>query len=296
MAERLGRGLQNLVQRFESARDLNFFISLNQYITKMKKIFPLVIIATFLFTSCVSKKKFTELEGDKTKLESSLMSLKENVSELQSQVADLNQVNGELEKEKNALDDNLTSVMQKVKTNEKEVSALKENLDQKQYQLNALWEDMETVFNSVNTAAAETDARVKQLENFLYLDFNESFTFNSNSDRVLKENDSTLTKIADMLKRNPEVTMVIEGHADKRGIVTGKYEDNLELSIQRAASVIRELISMGVEAKQLIASGRGDTVPVIEGSTSMELRPNRRAEFVVIPNVGKIYKVMQDKK
>jgi chemotaxis protein MotB len=262
----------------------------------MKRFLPLLLIAAIISTSCVSKKKFTELESENGKLENSVMSLKESVSELQTKVEDLNQMNGELEKEKDALDDNLSGVMNKVSQTEKDLEAMKKNLDQKQYQLNQMWTSMESAFSTVEAAAAESDARIKQLESFLYLDFNESFTFNSGSEAVLKENKATLTKIADMMKRNPGVTLVVEGHADKRGIVSGRYQDNLELSVSRASNVIRELIKMGVEPRQLIASGRGESIPIAEGSTAAELRPNRRAEFIVVPNVGKIYKVMQENK
>ena len=296
VAERLGRGLQNLVQRFESARDLTLLIIIRK-LNMMKRILPFIIILAVFTSSCVSKKKFNELEAEKNELEAQVSSLEGSVADLKSQVDDLSQSNSELEKEKNALDDNLSSVMTKLEAQEKDVAAMKENLEQKQYQLNQMWTEMESAFSSVETAASETEARVKQLESFLYLDFNEGFTFNSGSTRILNDNKETLDKIAEMLMRNTNVTMVVEGHADKRGMIEGAaYRDNLELSIARANSVVRALISKGVDPAQLIVSGRGEHAPVVDGSSSAELEPNRRAEFIVVPNVGKIYKVYSEKK
>jgi len=224
------------------------------------------------------------------------MKMQETVGEMESEISDLKQNNGELEKEKEALDANLVSVMSQVDENKKEVEALKENLDQKQFQLNQLWTDVEATFSTVEAAAAQSQARLKQLENFLYLDFNESFTFKSGSEAVTKDNDATMQKIASMMMRNPSMTLIVEGHADKRGIISGKYVDNLDLSVSRAASVIRELIKLGVNPTKLIASGRGESIPITEGETAAELEPNRRAEFIVVPNVGKIYKMVQAKK
>lgn len=261
----------------------------------MKRIFALFFGIAFL-SSCVSKKDFTALTDEKTSLESQLMRTKSNIEDLQSQLDELNQSKGELEKEKEALESNLNSVISQVDENKKEVEALKENLDQKQYQLNQLWTDVESTFSSVEAAVAQSQASIKEYDNFLYLDFNDSFTFRSGSEAVLNENKETLQKIADMMKRNPEMTMVVEGHADKRGIVSGKYIDNWDLSISRATSVIRELIEMGVNPAKLVASGRGESLPVTDGKTAAELEPNRRAEFIIVPNIGKIYRQVQEKK
>lgn len=259
----------------------------------MKNLFPLLIIGAMLATSCVSKKKFNELTAEKDALMSSVEKLESQVNDLSSTVSDLESSNMELEKEKKALDSNLSSMMDKLDTQEKEVAAMKENLEQKQYQLNNMWTEMESAFSDMNTAAAETESRIKTLENFLYLEFDDSVNFRSGSATVASEDNATLDKLADMLKRNEGIRLMVEGHADKRGIVTGNYKNNLELSVTRAQNVVNKLLARGVNPDQLMVAGSGSAVPIVDGSTSTELAPNRRAEFVILPNLGKIYKVYE---
>jgi flagellar motor protein MotB len=87
----------------------------------------------------------------------------------------------------------------------------------------------------------------------------------------------TLDQIAAVLKSQYSTNAVrIEGYTDTDPIVRSHWKDNLELSLQRAASVHRYLAARGVDAKHLYAAGFGDTKP--RGSKAQ----SRRVELVVV--------------
>jgi chemotaxis protein MotB len=71
----------------------------------------------------------------------------------------------------------------------------------------------------------------------------------------------------------------IDGHTDIRPISTSTFRSNWELSSARAISVVRYLISKGVQPNRLVAAGFGEFQPFAPGNTDADLRRNRRIEL-----------------
>ena len=74
----------------------------------------------------------------------------------------------------------------------------------------------------------------------------------------------------------------VDGHADRSRLgaaCSAKFDDNLDLSSERAQSVVRSLKSAGVPAKRLVAAGWGAEQPIVAGSSALALAQNRRIEF-----------------
>ncbi|MDX2200476.1 MAG: OmpA family protein [Phycisphaerae bacterium] len=78
--------------------------------------------------------------------------------------------------------------------------------------------------------------------------------------------------------------VLVIGHTDSDPIRKTKnlWEDNLDLSCNRAMTVVRELYRAGVPARSLIAAGQGEHNPRRDGSTNDDKRMNRRVEVVAI--------------
>lgn len=73
----------------------------------------------------------------------------------------------------------------------------------------------------------------------------------------------------------------VVGHTDSDPIRKSEWDDNLELSAQRALSVTRYLIAHGIPDSQVQASGCGAARPIASNSTSAGKAKNRRVEIVV---------------
>lgn len=87
----------------------------------------------------------------------------------------------------------------------------------------------------------------------------------------------TLNTLAEVLRRNPEVSLDIVGHTDS----VGSADYNLALSQRRAASVATYIRTLGIRTERLQAKGRGESYPVAENNSPTGRTLNRRVEFVV---------------
>jgi outer membrane protein OmpA-like peptidoglycan-associated protein len=93
---------------------------------------------------------------------------------------------------------------------------------------------------------------------------------------LLPASETALTVVADLLKSNPEWTIVVEGHTDN----TGADVDNQTLSERRAAAVRAALVDrFAVGAERLTASGFGETRPLETNETIEGRARNRRVEL-----------------
>jgi chemotaxis protein MotB len=181
---------------------------------------------------------------------------------------------------------------------ESQLTQVKSSVDDKQRQLDLLRTEINAAFADVETAVVNSNQRIATIENFLYLDLDDEIDFKSGSTAVNPNDQETLQTLADMLNDNPNIALIIEGHTDSRSIATQKYQDNWDLSVARATEVVRKLIKMGVNPEQLIASGRSEYMPTMEEDRNdpSTLAANRRTEAIVVPNIGKLYRVYQNTK
>jgi OOP family OmpA-OmpF porin len=100
--------------------------------------------------------------------------------------------------------------------------------------------------------------------------------FDTDKDVVKSESQPTLEEIAKLLKGEPSLRLHVVGHTDNQG----KVEYNLDLSRQRAASVVRELAKIGIAVNRLDSFGCGLYSPVAPNATEDGRAKNRRVELV----------------
>ena len=101
------------------------------------------------------------------------------------------------------------------------------------------------------------------------------FTFNSAllSDRAQQ----ILNSKGDYLRTNPDITIIIEGHADDRG--TDIY--NISLGERRAVSVKKFLVALGIGTDRLDTVSYGEERPIAMGHNEASWAKNRRAQFMI---------------
>lgn len=100
--------------------------------------------------------------------------------------------------------------------------------------------------------------------------------FKTGSAEILRESDPVLIAVATILKEHTEITKVrVEGHTDNRGAAAM----NKDLSNRRAASVVKWLVSYGIDKKRLSSKGFGLERPLDTNETDVGRQNNRRVEF-----------------
>jgi len=95
---------------------------------------------------------------------------------------------------------------------------------------------------------------------------------------LLPESYPELNKLVELMKKYPAMTVEIAGHTDFRG----SDEYNLKLSHDRAGSVVRYLVSQGIQPGRLSSKGYGKTKPIADNTTDEGRQLNRRVEFKVL--------------
>ena len=100
------------------------------------------------------------------------------------------------------------------------------------------------------------------------------------------EGDDELDKVAGALieleKQIPaDIPWVlrVDGHTDKRPIVSSNFKSNWDLSAARAIAVVQYLVAKGIDPKRLVAAGFGEFQPIDTGDSEEAYRRNRRIEF-----------------
>ena len=99
------------------------------------------------------------------------------------------------------------------------------------------------------------------------------FAFDSNE--LSQESRAILTEKADLLKANPGLNLLIEGHCCDIG--TNEY--NMALGERRARAAYEFLVLMGVDSSKLSIISYGEERPAVQGSTEAARSQNRRDEF-----------------
>jgi peptidoglycan-associated lipoprotein len=104
------------------------------------------------------------------------------------------------------------------------------------------------------------------------------FAFDSNE--LTQESRQILTEKAELLKANPALSLLVEGHCDERG--TNEY--NLALGERRARAAYEFLVLLGVDSSKMQIISYGEEYPAVQGSNEEAWAKNRRAEFKASAN------------
>lgn len=102
--------------------------------------------------------------------------------------------------------------------------------------------------------------------------------FDSNKADIKPQYMDELDNAITVLKNNPGIKIVIEGHTDS----AGSDEANLQLSERRARAVMDYMVGKGIDSGRLTAKGHGESRPVAENNTAKGKARNRRIELKVV--------------
>ncbi|WP_339700018.1 OmpA family protein [uncultured Marixanthomonas sp.] len=272
----------------------------------MKKLITLTLLSgAFIFTSCVSKKKYVELQNDYNETRSELAKTQVEKEEIEAKYAKIEDrvadYNSKIQSLKDTNDSRLQledNIVVSNKDKEKMRAALA-NVDQEELaQAKTLKDSMNLIVSynlkknldsSLIGEGEEDDIQIDIDETVVMITVSDKLLFNSGSARVNPKADNLLERLAGVINSEPAMEVMIEGHTDSQTVKPGSYvKDNWELSVKRSTAVIRKLQNdFGVAPEKLIAAGRSSFHPLTEEETKEAYSKNRRTRIVILPNLDK---------
>ena len=262
-------------------------------------------------TSCVSKKKYMVAENGRLAalsrervLNRNLGQQKDEIAKLKQQITDLMSDTTRLGQ---AIRDYRKSLYSNLSEQEKLNMLLKEKMEklaEREATINKLQAEvdaqnarLQSLLNSVKDALlgfSSDELTVTEKNGKIYVAMSDKLLFESGSAQVNKQGKEALGKLAEVLKKQHDIDVFIEGHTDNKPIKTVQFKDNWALSVVRATSVVRILTKdYGVNPLQILPCGRGEFMPV-DNNESVEGRAhNRRTEIIMAPKLDKLMDILK---
>ena len=274
----------------------------------MKKTLTLIVVSgALIMSSCVSKKKYVALEQELQDTRSNLQrttvekqELESKFAKIEARVADYNsKINSltESNNEKMVMVDDIVVLSHNTKEKMKETLA---KVDPEKLQGARTLEDsmnLAVSYNLKNSLAdnleEDDDISVDIDNTVVMISISDKLLFNSGSYRVSNKANDVLQKLANVINSEPSLEVMVEGHTDPRTISTPVLEDNWDLSVKRATSIVRKLQNTyDVAPEKLIASGRSSYKPVAPNDSLENMAANRRTRIVLLPNLDKFFAML----
>lgn len=126
----------------------------------------------------------------------------------------------------------------------------------------------------------EGQVRVTETSRGVTVEINASVLFDPGDAQLDPRAVAALQAVAQILAPT-EFPVVVEGHTDNTPISTAQFPSNWELSVVRAARVVRLFIDAGVVPQRVTASGFGDQRPVADNDSPEGRARNRRVSILI---------------
>jgi chemotaxis protein MotB len=276
----------------------------------MKRIF-LCFSVLILMTSCVSKKKFTDLElknkeiqdllnsatvklnlcnEEKSGLSASLASLKDQNENLKKNNTDLISNVGNMTTLSTKGAQNIEKALETIKEKDLKISRMQDALTKKDSVTLAL---VTSIKSSVGISDPDIEVNVEK--GVVFISIADKLMFKSGSYIVSDRAKEVLAKVAKIINDKPTFECMVEGHTDNVPF-TGNaiLIDNWDLSVKRSTAIVRVLTKeLKVNPAQLIASGRGEFIPLNDNSTVDNRSANRRTRIVILPKIDEFYDMIE---
>ncbi len=257
-------------------------------------------------------------------LNEAILKMKDNNTSLEEKLRKVNQLKNEsdaiCERVKQQLDALANSsaaekdkLMKQLADKEKELMAKEQELNKLASELNA--RDMKV--RDLESLIARKDSAVQALKNKMlealkgfnagdlsvyekdgkiYVALSDKLLFTSGSYAVEPRGKEALKKIAEVLNKQNDISIMVEGHTDNKPYISstsGPVNSNWDLSVMRASSVTKLLVDENkLEAKRVTPAGRGQYFPVESNDTPEGRSKNRRIDIVLTPDLKGIMDIL----
>jgi len=277
---------------------------------KLYKSIPLMFLSILLISSCVSNKKYTELQSTFDKLRERNQELSNKYQDSQRELSGANSRSKSLEEQiasekanRVALQEALNKCLSSSNQGNVNISKLVDEINSSNQYIKQLINtksksdslNMVLTNNLTRSLSREElgDVDVQVLKGVVYISLADNMLYKSGSYEVSDKANETLNKIAKIIKDYDTYDVLIEGNTDNVPITQVNIRNNWDLSALRASSVVQALQSKyGVDPKRLTAGGRGEFNPIADNSTTAGKTKNRRTQIIITPKLDQFMELI----
>ncbi len=274
----------------------------------MKKLVLGALGVAVLLTSCVSQKKYAELEAKNKETQDLLNSASVKLNDCleakasaESKLDALEDQNTFLRANNQELINNMGDLTTLTAKGADNLEKSLESLQEKDLTIRRL-QDAVTRRDSVNLSLVQSlkgvlgnlddeDIEVSVEKGVVFVSISDKLLFSSGSYNITSAAKNVLSKVAKVVNNKPDFEFMVEGHTDDVPYRKGVLLDNWDLSAKRATAIVRVLQNdYGVDPKRMTAAGRAEFVPV----STTDKAKNRRTRIVVLPKIDQFYSMIEE--
>jgi chemotaxis protein MotB len=278
----------------------------------MKKVILGTLSLVVLLSSCVSQKKYADLEAKQKEtqdlLNSATVKLNDCLEEkatASSRLSALEEQNAFLKANNQELINNMGDLTTLTAKGAENLEKSLESLQEKDLTIRRL-QDAVTRRDSVNLSLVQSlkgvlgnlddeDIEVSVEKGVVFVSISDKLLFRSGSYNVTNAAKQVLGKVAKVVNNKPDFEFMVEGHTDNVPFSRGVLVDNWDLSAKRATSIVRVLQNdFNVDPKRMTAAGRSYYVPLVSNDNAAERAKNRRTRIVVLPKIDQFYSMIEE--
>nr|WP_299342132.1 OmpA family protein [Allomuricauda sp.] len=278
----------------------------------MKKVFLGTLAMAVLLSSCVSQKKYADLEAKQKEtqdlLNSATVKLNDCLEEkatADSRLKTLEDQNAFLKANNQELINNMGNLTTLTTKGAENLEKSLESLREKDLTIRKL-QDAVTRRDSVNLSLVQSlkgvlgnlddeDIEISVEKGVVFVSISDKLLFRSGSYNITAAAKEVLGKVAKVVNNKPDFEFLVEGHTDNVPFASGVLVDNWDLSAKRATSIVRTLQNdFDVDPKRMTAAGRSYYVPIASNDSASERAKNRRTRIVVLPKIDQFYSMIEE--
>jgi chemotaxis protein MotB len=278
----------------------------------MKKMFIGYLGLALVLTSCVSQKKYSDLEAkhkeaqdllnsatlklntcleDQATAEARLKTLEEQNAFLKANNQDLINNMGNLTTLSTKGAENLEKSLESLKEKDLKIRKLQDAITRRDSVNLALVQSLKGVLGNLD----DEDIEISVEKGVVFVSISDKLLFRSGSYTVNAAAKKVLGKVAQVVNNKPDFEFMVEGHTDNVPYRQDVLLDNWDLSTKRATSVVRILENdFKVDPARMTAAGRSYYVPLAPNDNSANRAKNRRTRIVVLPKLDQFYNMIEE--
>ncbi len=248
-----------------------------------------------------STQRGTELSAKRQQL----VVLQEKHDRIEGYYNNLLSNSGKLSGELDGQRDRLLKMEENLKRTSEKNEELSQNLkerEKKVVELEQILADKEKAVNELRNKVSQAllnfkdnDLTIDVKNGKVYVSLAEQLLFNSGSIVVDKKGIGALQQLAKVLQEQKDINILVEGHTDNVPVSrTSQYmNDNWDLSVLRATSIVKILTKAGVDPQRVTAAGKGEFNPLVANSGAEGKQKNRRTEIILTPQLDALFQLLE---